>query len=49
MQLMRVQGHSPPEVLLINDGSNAYFIQYGDVYSNASLFTLSSDINLGKL
>ena len=37
------------EVLLINDGSNAYFIQYGDVYSNASLFTLSSDINSGNM
>ena len=32
-----------------NDGSNAYFIQYGDVFSNASLFTLSSDINSGNM
>ena len=42
-------GTHAAEVLLINDGSNAYFIQYGDVYSNASLFTLSSDINSGNM
>tara|TARA_Y100000591_G_scaffold330849_1_gene363037 strand:+ start:302 stop:1141 length:840 start_codon:yes stop_codon:yes gene_type:complete len=37
------------EVLLINDGSNAYFVQYGDVFSNASLFSLSADINSGNM
>lgn len=42
-------GTHAAEVLLINDGSNAYFIQYGDVYSNASLFTLSSDVNSGNM
>ena len=42
-------GTHAAEVLLINDGSNAYFIQYGDVFSNASLFTLSSDINSGNM
>ena len=42
-------GTHAAEVLLINDGTNAYFIQYGDVYSNASLFTLSSDVNSGNM
>lgn len=42
-------GTHAAEVLLINDGSNAYFVQYGDVYSNASLFTLSSDVNSGNM
>lgn len=37
------------EVLLINNGSNAYFVQYGDVYSTASLFTLSADVNSGNM
>jgi len=37
------------EVLLINDGTNAYFIQYGDVYSSSSLFSLSSDVNSGNM
>ena len=35
------------EVLLINNGSSAYFVQYGDVYATASLFTLSADVNSG--
>jgi len=42
-------GTHAAEVLLINDGTNAYFIQYGDVFSNASLFTLSSDVNSGNM
>ena len=42
-------GTHAAEVLLINDGSNAYFIQYGDVYSSSSLFSLSSDINSGNM
>ena len=42
-------GTHAAEVLLINDGTNAYFIQYGDVYSNSSLFTLSSDVNSGNM
>jgi len=37
------------EVLLINNGSNAFFVQYGDVYSTASLFTLSADVNSGNM
>ena len=37
------------EVLLINDGTNAYFVQYGDVYSGSSLFTLSTDVNSGNM
>jgi hypothetical protein len=42
-------GTHAAEVLLINDGSNAYFVQYGDVFSNASLFTLSADIDSGNM
>ena len=42
-------GTHAAEVLLINDGSNAYFVQYGDAFSNASLFTLSSDIDSGNM
>ena len=42
-------GTHSAEVLLINDGSNAYFVQYGDVYSASSLFTLSSDVNSGNM
>ena len=37
------------EVLLINNGSSAYFVQYGDVYSTASLFTLSADVDSGNM
>lgn len=42
-------GTHAAEVLLINDGSNSYFVQYGDVYSSSSLFTLSSDIDSGNM
>tara|TARA_B100001939_G_scaffold142923_1_gene123707 strand:+ start:111 stop:935 length:825 start_codon:yes stop_codon:yes gene_type:complete len=42
-------GTHAAEVLLINDGSNAYFVQYGDVYSNSSLFSLSADIDSGNM
>jgi hypothetical protein len=42
-------GTHAAEVLLINDGTNAYFIQYGDVYSSSSLFSLSSDVNSGNM
>jgi hypothetical protein len=42
-------GTHAAEVLLINDGTNAYFIQYGDAFSNASLFTLSSDVDSGNM
>lgn len=42
-------GTHSAEVLLINDGSNAYFVQYGDVYSSSSLFSLSSDVNSGNM
>jgi len=41
-------GTHAAEVLLVNDGSNAYFVQYGDVYSNSSLFSLSADISGGN-
>jgi|TARA_B100001094_G_scaffold330271_1_gene395089 hypothetical protein len=33
------------EVTLTNDGSDAYFVQFGDVFTNASLFTLSADVS----
>ena len=42
-------GTHAAEVLLINDGSNAFFVQYGDVFSNASLFSLSADINSSNM
>lgn len=42
-------GTHAAEVLLINDGSNAYFVQYGDAFSSSSLFSLSSDISSGNM
>ena len=42
-------GTHAAEVLLINDGTNSYFVQYGDVYSSSSLFTLSSDVDSGNM
>ncbi len=42
-------GTHAAEVLLINDGSSAYFVQYGDVFSNSSLFSLSADVNSGNM
>jgi len=42
-------GTHAAEVLLINDGSNSYFVQYGDVFSSSSLFTLDSDISGGNM
>ncbi len=42
-------GTHATEVLLINDGSNAYFTQYGDAFSASSLFTLSSSIVSGNM
>ena len=42
-------GSHAAEVLLINDGTNSYFVQYGDVYSSSSLFTLSSDVDSGNM
>jgi len=42
-------GTHAAEVLLINDGSSAYFVQYGDVYSNASLFSLTADVDSGNM
>lgn len=42
-------GTHSAEVLLINNGTNSYFVQYGDVYSSSSLFSLSSDIDSGNM
>jgi len=42
-------GTHAAEVLLINDGSNAYFTQYGDAFSASSLFSLSSEIDSGNM
>jgi hypothetical protein len=42
-------GEHAAEVLLVNNGSNAYYTQYGDTYTAASLFTFSSDINSGNM
>lgn len=37
------------DVIVVNDGSSAYFTQFGDVFSNASLFSLSVDVNSGNM
>lgn len=37
------------EVMLIHDSTNAYFSQFGDVYTNSSLFSLSVDTNSGNV
>ena len=42
-------GTHATEVLLINNGTNAYFTQYGDAFSASSLFTLSSSIASGNM
>jgi len=42
-------GTHAAEVLLINDGTDAYFVQYGDVFSNSSLFSLSADVDSGNM
>ena len=42
-------GTHAAEVLLINHGSAAFFVQYGDVFSTASLFTLTADVNSGNM
>jgi len=42
-------GTHAAEVLLINDGSSAYFVQYGDVFSSSSLFSLSADVDSGNM
>ena len=42
-------GTHAAEVLLINNGSNAFFVQYGDVYSSSSLFSLSADVSSGSM
>ena len=42
-------GTHSAEVLLINNGTNSYFVQYGDVYSSSSLFSLNSDIDSGNM
>jgi hypothetical protein len=41
-------GTHAAEVLLVNNGSSAYFVQYGDVYSASSLFSLSADVSGGN-
>jgi hypothetical protein len=42
-------GTHAAEVLLINNGTNAYFVQYGDAFSASSLFTFNSDVNSGNM
>lgn len=42
-------GTHAAEVLLINNGSSAFFVQYGDVFSTASLFSLTADVNSGNM
>lgn len=43
------EGTHCTEVLLCNDGTDAFFVQYGDVFSDASLFSLNADVNLGNM
>jgi len=38
-------GNHSCEVLLSTDGGNSYYSQYGDVFTNAALFTLNTDIS----
>lgn len=42
-------GTHAAEVLLINNGTNAYFVQYGDAFSASSLFSFNSDVNSGNM
>lgn len=37
------------EVMIIHNSTNAYFSQFGDVYTNSSLFSLSVDTNSGNV
>lgn len=37
------------EVMVIHNSTNAYFSQFGDIYTNTSLFTLSVDTNSGNV
>lgn len=37
------------EVLFNSDGTNTFFVQYGDVFTISELFTLSSDVNTGNM
>jgi hypothetical protein len=42
-------GTHAAEVLLINNTTSAFFVQYGDVFSTASLFSLTADVNSGNM
>ena len=37
------------DVIIANDGTNAYYSQFGDVHTGNSLFTLSADVNSGNM
>jgi hypothetical protein len=37
------------EVMVIHNSTNAYFSQFGDIYTNTSLFSLSVDTNSGNV
>jgi hypothetical protein len=37
------------EVMVIHNSTNAYFSQFGDIYTNNSLFSLSVDTNSGNV
>lgn len=37
------------EVMVIHNSTNAYFSQFGDIYTNTSLFNLSVDTNSGNV
>lgn len=42
-------GYSAAEVLLTHDGSSAYYTVYGEIYSTASLGSISADLNGGQV
>lgn len=37
------------EVLIIHNGSTVYLVQYGDMFTSASLFTVDADVNVGNV
>lgn len=41
-------GNHVTEVVLTNNGSSTLFAQYGDIYTQSELFTLSADVNTGN-
>jgi len=49
VQANTVDSFHSSEAIVVHDGTTAYISEYGMVYSNGSLFTLSADINAGDV